>query len=381
MPIPRLPACAGTVASRRCLSFTRSGLVLSVPLRVGLRSCSTAHPQPHVHIRQRDGTLDATPAPAPNPSYFCKSEKARPGQWAKPYLQLGKHRLTALVVATAIAGYYVAGGALLAPEFPALLIGTTLQSLSANGYNQVMERTHDARMKRTMLRPVVTGDLTVPRALLVSTAELGLGTLLLYSCTNPLTAALGLTTHLLYVLCYTPMKRWHWLNTWVGAVVGALPPVMGCAAATGVAGASGLFLGGLLFLWQMPHFLALSYLCRRDYAHAGFRMLASEDPQRAASYSLDHALILSIWCLPCAAYAGFGFPFLGGCLALNTGMVYLAQQYHTAPGIVTARNLFRYSILFLTLALILAAWDRPELLEAPAAAVASEQPPAAAVLN
>ena len=193
----------------------------------------------------------------------------------KAYLNLGKAKLSSLVVATTAAGFVAAGGPLSPATLGACCLGTALCSSSAAGLNQVFERDLDAKMKRTHQRPLVQGTLTTKEASIAATAWGVAGTSILAYATDPVTTFLGVSNIALYAGLYTYMKPRSVYNTWVGAVVGAIPPVMGWTAATGgsLLDVEALLLGATLYTWQMPHFFALSYMHRADYARGGFKMV------------------------------------------------------------------------------------------------------------
>eukprot|EP00756_Hemistasia_phaeocysticola_P054034 Hpha_TRINITY_DN29983_c0_g1::TRINITY_DN29983_c0_g1_i1::g.131847::m.131847/K02257/COX10; protoheme IX farnesyltransferase len=269
------------------------------------------------------------------------------------YLQIGKVKLTGLVTFTAACGYVVAGGPLFSTGIVAVSAGTFLQGLSANTLNQVKERDRDRTMKRTRKRPLVTGAVTAGEATLVAAAEVtaGTGCLLL---ADPMAALLGVACWGLYVGVYTPMKQKHWLNTWAGAVVGAIPPVMGTVAAGApVLSPVSLSLGGLLYLWQIPHFLSLAYLHRRDYATAGFKMLPSEDVRRATLFSIKY----SVYCTALLTFVPLHFSicdpvFAAEALILGAVWTRTAWQFHNEP-LRHARNCFLASIIYLPVILVL----------------------------
>lgn len=191
----------------------------------------------------------------------------------KAYLDLSKARLSALVVATTAAGFLSAGGPLGTMGFAC--VGTALCSSSAAALNQVFEIDRDSKMKRTQQRPLVQGTLSATNATMVASVWGVAGTALLAYGTDPYTTALGVGNIALYSGLYTYLKPRTIYNTWVGAVVGAIPPVIGWSAATGghIFDVECLLLGSTLYLWQMPHFFALSYMHRVDYARGGFLMV------------------------------------------------------------------------------------------------------------
>ncbi len=213
--------------------------------------------------------------------------------------QMTKPRITTLVVATAYIGYEIGQHSQslalrqLDPlirlpvtpwwTLPATLLGTGLACMGASAFNQVLERDVDALMHRTMNRPLPAGRISVASALFLGSllSVLGIGLLLAFS--HPLAALLTATTVLSYVFVYTPMKRISSVCTIVGAGPGALPPVIGFAAATGRIGIEAWIMFAILFLWQLPHFLAIAWLYRDDYARAGLPMLPVVDPDFAAT--------------------------------------------------------------------------------------------------
>lgn len=197
--------------------------------------------------------------------------------WA--FLELGKLRLSALAVAAVIAGLYMG-----LPTHPPLnlvvatTLGTMLVAVGANALNMYQEREHDRRMRRTVARPLPAGRLTPRQVLYFGTAAAGTGLALLVLTTNLLATALCALILASYVLVYTPLKRVTFLNTWVGAVPGALPPVVGYAAAANRLDATAALLFLLLFFWQIPHFLSIAWRYREDYARSGMKMLPVLDP-------------------------------------------------------------------------------------------------------
>lgn len=190
------------------------------------------------------------------------------------YSQLSKYRLSALVVATTSAGYLAAGGPVDAVSLSCACLGTMLASSSANTFNQVIETSNDSQMKRTRNRPLPSGRISRPHALGWGVVSGSAGIAVLAAGSNPLTATLGAANLFLYVGPYTLSKTRSELNTWVGSVVGAVPPLMGWTAATGgVAAVEPVLLAAYLFMWQFPHFFSLAWLHREDYARGGFAMV------------------------------------------------------------------------------------------------------------
>jgi protoheme IX farnesyltransferase len=270
------------------------------------------------------------------------------------FLELAKARLATLVVLTAIAGYVVAargGASLLAMTWTAL--GTALSAFGANILNQVWEVERDRRMERTRTRPIPSGRISRSTAAGWGVASSAAGVALLAVATNLLTAALSLACILLYVLVYTPLKPRTPLNTLIGAVCGAIPPVMGWTAATGRLESGAWILFGLLLLWQVPHFMALAWLYREDYARGGFRMLPAVDP--GGGGTARFAFVYAAALLPLAA-AGWaaglsGQTFLVGSQLLGLAFAWTGWRFLTRRTDTAARRLFFASLLYLPLVL------------------------------
>ncbi len=215
---------------------------------------------------------------------------ARAGSWWGDLVLLTKPRLTLMVVVTAYTGFAVGVnhpatvGVWSWWLLVATLIGVTLSCMAASVFNQIYERDTDALMRRTMNRPLPMGRVGLRQTMGLGLVMGGVGVGLLAVVANPLTAGLGLGTILGYVLIYTPMKRTSSLSTVVGAVPGALPPVMGYTAATGRLGLEAWLLFSILFLWQLPHFLAIAWLYRDQYGRAGMAMLPVIDPSGESTF-------------------------------------------------------------------------------------------------
>jgi protoheme IX farnesyltransferase len=277
----------------------------------------------------------------------------------KAYLELAKAKLSALVVATTAAGFVAAGGPL-SEQFAlagCCVVGTALCSSSAAAWNQILERDRDAQMKRTQQRPLVTGVLTMSEAKTAATVWGAAGTTILVLGTDPVTASLGLANIGLYAGLYTYMKPRSIYNTWVGAVVGAIPPVMGWTAATGgsLMDLDAMILGTTLYLWQMPHFFALSYMHRVDYKRGGFAMLPvlESDGEKTSGVMLRYAAYLSAVPLV-STYAGVTssmFALEG--IALNSYALYVANKFRQERTNANARKVFLTSLWYLPCWLVL----------------------------
>jgi len=213
------------------------------------------------------------------------------------FISLTKPRMNVLVLATTAVGYYMA-----LPRWTGwlplihLLLGTAMTAAAASVLNQYIERGHDSLMPRTRNRPLAAGRIAPSEALLLGIFLSITGTLYLALVVNILTAALGLFTLLSYIFLYTPLKRITSLNTVVGALPGAIPPVMGFTAVDGALSPQAIALFGILFVWQMPHFLAIAILYRNDYAAGGFKMLPVID--KDLSITSRQILIYSLALVP-----------------------------------------------------------------------------------
>ncbi len=206
------------------------------------------------------------------------SETASAGS-LNDYFELTKPRLTFTSVLTALLGFIMGSSALDIHGFTHVLVGAFLVGGGANALNQYLERDVDAKMKRTESRPIPSGKVSPRNALIFAVGVSLTGLLYLFVLTNFLTGLFGLTTLLGYVLIYTPLKRFTPLNTLVGAVMGALPILLGWAAAGAHFGERAGVLFLILFLWQLPHFLAIAWLYRDDYARGGLQMFPVFDKE------------------------------------------------------------------------------------------------------
>lgn len=275
------------------------------------------------------------------------------------YLQLAKAKLSALVVTTTAAGFVAAGGPLSEQATLAgcCILGTALCSSSAAAWNQILERDRDAKMKRTQQRPLVINTLTVKEASIAATLWGVSGTSILALGTDPVTASLGLANIGLYAGMYTYMKPRSIYNTWVGAVVGAIPPVMGWTAATGgsLLDVDALILGTTLYLWQMPHFFALSYMHRVDYKRGGFAMLPvlESDGERTSKVIMRYAGYLSTVPIITTVCDVTSSMFLFEGVALNSYALYVANRFRQERTNANARKVFLTSLWYLPSWLVL----------------------------
>ena len=280
------------------------------------------------------------------------------------YVSLTKPRITVFVVMTAFVGF-VAGtnGPLSSLALPLLLhtlLGTALVASGTSAFNQVREVDLDGLMKRTQDRPLPSGRISLRGAALFAGALSVVGLAELFLFTNVLTTALAAFTLVSYVGLYTPMKTRSHASTVIGAVPGALPPLGGYTAATGALGLPGLALFAILFVWQLPHFFAIGWRHRADYARAGVRILPVIDPsglRTARQTLLWTAVLLPISLLPSlVGTAGFAYAFGAFVLTLFFLRSSLRFARETTDG--RARSLFLASIGWLPAILILLVLDR-----------------------
>jgi protoheme IX farnesyltransferase len=274
---------------------------------------------------------------------------------SRDYLELSKSRIVLMVLITTAAGYFIG-----APHFDALqllnlLIGTALVAAGTNALNQYIERDQDAKMKRTRLRPLPNGRIA-PRAALIFAAGIAVaGTAYLGLTVNLLTAALGALTLTSYIFIYTPLKRISTLCTIVGAVPGAIPPLMGWTAATGALGTGGWILFGILFFWQLPHFMAISWIYREDYGRAGFEMVSVRDTDGTST--ARQAIFYSLALLAVSVAPTFtkmnGFVYLAGAVICGLALLGASIAFFFDRSNRTARRLFMTSNIYLVVVMLL----------------------------
>jgi protoheme IX farnesyltransferase len=316
------------------------------------------------------------------------------------YLALTKPRLAFLVVLTTTASYslypvpsLLSTAATHTPSLSSLTLlflttGTFSTIACANTLNMLFETTHDAKMTRTRNRPLVRGLIGPRAALAFALAAGATGTAILWYGVNPTTAVLGAANAVLYACIYTPLKRFHPINTWIGAIVGGIPPLMGWCAAGGhyittssssssatttlsltdeakallfgPAAAGGWLLAALLFAWQFPHFNALSHPIRHDYLAAGYRMLVSLNPRMNTRVALRYSLLMFPICFGLSHVGVTDRWFVLSSSVMNGWMVYEACRFWSSGGgegkraVKTARGLFWASVWHLPIVLVLA---------------------------
>jgi protoheme IX farnesyltransferase len=286
---------------------------------------------------------------------------AEPTTWtwarAVDYLALTKPRVAVLVLFTVAAGVLLAAGRTVDPAVLVnAVLGTALVAAGASALNQWLERESDAHMRRTSNRPLPSGRLQPLEVLLFGSA-LGLVGVVYLALTlsSPAAALLAALTFACYVFLYTPLKPLTPLNTLVGAVPGALPPVIGWVAVRGGVTGEAVTLFLILFLWQVPHFLAIAWMYRDDYARAGLRMLPVDDPagRLTGQNMITYCLALIPASLTPVFFGGAGPLYLGGAVLLGLGFLAAAVAFRRAVSHAAARRVLRASLFYLPGLLVL----------------------------
>jgi len=279
---------------------------------------------------------------------------AAPAAKFSDYLELTKPRLSLLSVLTALAGYAAARPEFSAPRLILVALGTSLAAGGVAALNQWLESDTDALMKRTADRPIPTGKIPTGSAFVLGALMCVASLFILFSRVGYLCAGMALLTMVAYLCWYTPAKRWSRWSTEIGAVAGALPPLIGWTAAEGRVTELGWILFGVLFFWQIPHFMAIAWTYRRDYSAVHFPMLPVRDEKggRVAAWSFVTTLALvAVSLLPW--FCGFATAWSGGvAIAAGLWIVVRAALFLRAEGRdASARQLFLCSIAYLPLVL------------------------------
>jgi protoheme IX farnesyltransferase len=276
---------------------------------------------------------------------------------ARCYYQLCKPNLSALVVITAVLGFYLASETIDWLRLVYLIAGTALTAAGACAMNMVLEKDLDADMRRTRNRPIPSGRLESGEATAFSLALFTTGFVYLAMFCGWWPAVLSLASALIYVALYTPLKRKGPIAIWVGAITGALPPVMGWSAVTGEIGFGGAVLFCILFAWQFPHFLALGFMYREDYQRAGFRFVASDPDRVGVQVAVGCVVCLVATLLPLPL--GLLGPIYGWSAALLGGaFLFAGIRFARVPSPARARFAFFASITVLPVLLGLMVVDR-----------------------
>eukprot|EP00055_Hartaetosiga_balthica_P001765 m.1830 g.1830 ORF g.1830 m.1830 type:complete len:342 (-) comp1636_c0_seq1:79-1104(-) len=321
-------------------SITTGGANVTVNTTVG--TSTTTAPLPSIHEEK-----------SAFPSFDCESGKGSEEEkplaplsfvgLLKSYARLAKLKLGGLVVFTTMGGYALAPKPFDWPLFGVVSLGTALCVASANSFNQWIEVPFDSQMSRTRDRPLVVGTLSPFHAFSFGVVTAIAGVVIL-STINRLVAILGLGNIILYAGVYTPLKRLSITNTWIGSIVGAIPPLMGWAALTNSLSPPSFFLAGILFLWQFPHFNALSWKLRPDYSKAGYRMMSVLNPNLCRSVALQYTAALIPLCIS-APYLGLtDWTFMIDSTLINGYITYKAYVFYKTGDADTARSLFLTSL-------------------------------------
>jgi len=272
-----------------------------------------------------------------------------------PFIELIKPRIAVMQLVTVSMGFIVARincPTALRMLLP-LLIGTFLTASGSAALNHFLERNIDGKMERTKHRPLPAGLFQPWVAATIGFSLLAAGILVLWVWTNSWVTFLSFLTAFLYVIFYTPLKQMTWINTYVGAIPGAIPPLAGWGAVTGhlAPGAWELFI--ILFLWQMPHFFAIAWMYKADYSSAGFKMLSADDRNGSATYMhmAVNGLLLVLASLLPAKTAGLGPIYATSALALGVWLLVKIRSFKTVRDFKTARHVMKASVIYLPLLL------------------------------
>lgn len=272
----------------------------------------------------------------------------------KDYLRLGKHKLTGFIVLTALSGYSLGFSAAVPAinanwptQLSCLVVGTALCSFSAASLNQLFEVPYDFQMPRTQNRPLTAHKIPLRKAFAFSIATAVSGVGILAAGTTIVTSALGAGNLVLYAFVYTPFKRISRWNTWIGAVVGAIPPLMGWTACGSAVNCTSLLLPALLYCWQFPHFFALSWNLRKEYSRAGYEMLTVLHPEKSTLVALRYSLVIPVISGMSYWFGVGGAKFLACALVLDAGLVWNAVRFWAKTSSVNAKRLFFASLVHL----------------------------------
>ena len=281
------------------------------------------------------------------------------------YMELVKPRIATMVLLTVTVGFAMGSvGAWNVQGLVSALVGVALVAAAGGAFNQLIERRTDALMARTANRPLPAGRLTPWEVAAFGAVCAATGLCVLFVEVNATTALLSLLTLALYVLAYTPLKRHSALSTAVGAIPGALPPVLGWTAAGGPLGWEAFSLFAILFLWQFPHFLAIAWLYRQDYAAAGLRMLPGTLPRKGLTglaACVYAAVLIPVSVIP-GQVALAGGSYRVAAVLLGLGYLAAALRFFVSESRETARGLLYVSLVYLPVLLSVLTWDHIRLL-------------------
>lgn len=299
-----------------------------------------------------------TAIPSPTPTGLTPSFDWR--QLLRDFYDLSKPGIGFYALLTTGTSFWLASNNVNIPLLIHTLLGTGLVTCGGGALNQVLEIDADASMRRTENRPLPSGRMTITTGLAFGIITSIIGALYLYLFTNGLTSLLAISTLVGYLFVYTPLKKKTHLSTLIGAVPGAIPILIGWVAVRGSIGIEGWVLFAILFLWQIPHFLAIAWMYRKDYARAGFPMLTVVDPEgsRAAFQALSYALVLIPVSLLPTLLRMTGPVYFAGALLLGIGFAGAAIQTALKRSNTSAKTLLFASIIYLPVLLALMVFDK-----------------------
>ena len=272
----------------------------------------------------------------------------------RDYVQLGKARLSSMVLMSALVGYWLASSELVIGHLLWFTLGTFLVVAGANAFNQVLEHESDSRMKRTAGRPLPAGRLRFSEAFAVASVTSMTGLAILFAQSGPLSGALALAATVIYVLVYTPMKSRSAWSTVPGAIAGAIPPLMGWSAVQGGLGPLAWSLFAILFFWQFPHTWAIAATYREDYARIGYRAMPIRGTELRTVLA---SLLLVLVSLVPAVLGMTGVLYLAGASVLGALLVVFATRFGDGTARARAVQLLVASLFYLPLVLALLAFD------------------------
>ncbi len=292
---------------------------------------------------------------------IANAASAAEKSWSAVFADLVKARLTTLVLLTTLVGFYMGWhGPMNYLLMFHVLAGTALVASGAAALNQLLEREYDAKMHRTMSRPLPSGRMQPASVMIFGGICSVAGLVYLAFLVNPVTSVLGAVTLVSYLFIYTPLKRVTWLNTPIGAIPGAIPPLMGWTAARGEMSSEGWALFAILAFWQLPHFFAIAWMYREDYARGGFKMLPLLDAegQRTGQQAVSHSLaLLAVSVFP-FVFKMAGPVYLAGALLLGFYYFWCSLAFARQLTLPRARQLFLASIIYLPLLLVVMVLDK-----------------------
>ena len=280
-----------------------------------------------------------------------------------PYFQLTKPRIGLLVIVTAYLGYYLGLRSIDSYMLETyewitlfhLMFGMFLSCSGACAFNQIFEVSIDSKMERTKRRPLPLKKISIANAYIFALSLFIISSIYLYWFVNATAAILSCITYITYLFVYTPLKRKTTLNTLVGSIPGALPPIGGWVAATGEISSPAWILFGVLACWQIPHFLAIAIIYADDYNRGGLKMLPSVYPKNKITsiYMIFFTVALTCMTLGLSIIKGYGVIFAGGALILGLIFIYCSLRLILNNSMKNAKRVFYYSIAYLPILIIL----------------------------